>query len=134
MTVDIVFLIFFFQNNKEKKKNPMNLLTLSLAVCAIGFPITNLAVNVTFRQAAANRGFLMGSNGNSKHFTHDSTYSSFLSQQYSLVYPENECLFATYNSSITRYFNFALCEKVLLILYFIINFIFYKLFNFKLVN
>ena len=68
--------------------------------------------NVTFREAASMRGILMGSNGNSDHFTHDITYNTMLSQQYSLIYPENECLFQTIRPS-QDIFNFTKCETVL---------------------
>ena len=70
------------------------------------------ANNVTFREAASMRGILMGSNGNSDHFTHDITYNTMLSQQYSLIYPENECLFQTIRPS-QDIFNFTKCETVL---------------------
>ena len=68
--------------------------------------------NVTLREAGKNRGIYIGSNANHIHIENDGVYAEMLGEQFSIVYPENECLFEIIEPE-QNIFNFTLCDTVL---------------------
>ena len=70
------------------------------------------AENMTLREAGKQRGIYIGSNANHVHYENDATYAKILAEQFSIVYPENECLFEIIEPE-QNVFNFTLCDNVL---------------------